>query len=252
MIGGTMIPYERQKKILELLEGTELLRLDEIQAAIPDASESTLRRDIRDLENNGKLVRLSGGAVKKTEADAETPVSVKSKQFATEKQVIARLAAEHVQTGDTIYIDSGSTCTELFKLVCGMKITIVTTNTDLFALTPADCASTIYVLGGMFNPSTSSIYGTLTDEAIARFVFDKAFLGANGIDAKFGVTTHTMVEATKKQLVAAHAKETYVLADSSKFGEVFATRVMPLSDAELVSDTYDETIAAATRIIAPE
>lgn len=102
-----------------------------------------------------------------------------------------------------IYLDSGSTCSLLFKEIVSKRITIYTTNTDIFAL-GGNINSDIIILGGLFNPINSSVSGALTEENLKDIYFNKCFLGVNGVSDKFGVTTPTIEEAVKKRLVKNH------------------------------------------------
>ena len=249
--GEALIPYERQQRILELLKGRDLVRLDEIQEAIPEASASTLRRDIKELEGAGRIERLQGGAIKALSSAIELPMATKAGMQTAEKAAIARLAAALIEDGDAIYLDSGSTCTALLKELLDRHVTIVTTNTDVFRISQEFVAE-ITVLGGSYNASISSLSGPLTEENIGKYIFGKAFLGANGIDPRFGVTTPNLVESTKKKAVHAHAQRTYVLADSTKFHKVSAVHTFDLAEVAIVSDKPNTEIAQITALISPE
>lgn len=246
-----MIPYERQQRILELLKGRELVRLDEIKEAIPGASTSTLRRDIKELEEAGRVERLQGGAIKALSGAIELPMSTKAGMQTAEKAVIARLAATLIEDGDAIYLDSGSTCTALLKELLDRRVNIVTTNTDVFHFSH-DFVAEITVLGGSYNASISSLSGPLTEENIEKYIFGKAFLGANGIDPRFGVTTPNLIESTKKQAVHAHAQRTFVLADSTKFHKVSAVHTFDLSEVTIISDRSNARISQITALLSPE
>lgn len=114
------------------------------------------------------------------------------------------MASELIVDGDTIYIDSGSTCTMILQYIVEKKITIYTTNADIFSV-KENIVADIYVLGGRYNPVTSSMTGPFTEDLLKNLYFNKSFLGANGIDEKLGVTTPTIEEATKKKMVKAHS-----------------------------------------------
>ena len=128
-----MIPYERQKKILSIIE-KELVKIDELQKIFDGVSVSTLRRDLKELEKNRKIESFSGGAFKKISTIGEIPISTKNTLESEKKEKIARMASELIVDGDTIYLDSGSTCTMILKYIIEKKITIYTTNTDVFSI----------------------------------------------------------------------------------------------------------------------
>ena len=243
-----MIPYERQEKIVEILNQKELLRIDELQKYIPEISISTLRRDLKELEKKNKVHLLAGGAVKLMSSTTELPVSAKTNLQKKEKDYIAQVAAKQINDGDTIYLDSGSTCSALLREIVTKKIHIITTNTDALTLS-GDFSCDITLLGGAFNPIISSLSGPLTEENIKKYIFDKAFLGANGIDLKFGITTPDYIEASKKIAVLGQTRVPYLLCDSSKFHKVSTVKAFDLKDVTLISDKSDKKLAKEMKII---
>ncbi|CRH19759.1 DeoR/GlpR transcriptional regulator [Carnobacterium maltaromaticum] len=244
-----MIPYVRQEKIIEILANKELIKIEELQKFIPEVSISTLRRDLKELENVNKVQILSGGAVKICSSVSELPMATKSSLQTKEKHYIAELAAREVSVGETIYLDSGSTCTVLLKELLKKDIRIITTNTDVLRLT-GNFDAEITILGGTYDPKISSLSGPLTEANIKKYVFDKAFLGANGIDLKFGVTTPNLVEATKKKTVIDYTKEAFLLCDSSKFHKTSAVKSFDLNEVVLITDKLDSELSKKMKIIA--
>lgn len=244
-----MIPYVRQEKIIEILENRELIRIEELQKLIPEVSISTLRRDLKELESLNKVQTLSGGAVKICSSVSELPMSTKSGLQTKEKLYIAELAAQKVVVGETIYLDSGSTCTALLNELLKKKIRIITTNTDVLRLS-GEYQAEITILGGTYDPNISSLSGPLTEANIKKYVFDKAFLGANGIDVTFGVTTPNLIEATKKKTVIDHAKKSFLLCDSSKFHKASTVKSFDLDEVVLITDKVDSELAKKMDIIA--
>jgi len=243
-----MIPYERQEKILEALSLEEIIKIDELQSILPEVSISTLRRDLKELEKVGRIEMLAGGAFKISSTTSELPISAKTTLYSKEKEKIAALAAELINDGDVIYLDSGSTCTALMNKILDKKITIVTTNTSIFSI-QNETQAEILLLGGRYNPVISSLNGPLTDSNIQTFNFQKAFLGANGIDFDKGVSTPNLVEANKKREILKNASIAYLLCDSSKFNKVSAVKAFGAEEVTIISDAFDERIGEITEII---
>ena len=243
-----MIPYERQQKILSIIENKELVKIDELLELFPDISESTLRRDLKELEKNRKVESLAGGAVKKVSTIGEIPITTRNTLQNEKKEKIANIAAELICDGDTIYLDSGSTCSLIFKKILGKRITIYTSNTDIFSIN-GDIVAEIIILGGKFNPINSSITGPFIEELLMNLYFNKAFLGANGIDEKIGVTTPTIEEAAKKRLVKEHSDQIYLVCDSTKFHNLSNVKAFDLNDVIIISDKSDEKISESVSII---
>ncbi len=243
-----MIPYERQQKILSYIEDKEIVKIDELQELFEDVSVSTLRRDLKELEKSRKVEILSGGAVKKISTIGEISITTRSTYKYEEKEKIAALAADLIHDGDTIYLDSGSTCSILFKKIKEKRITIYTSNMDIFALS-GDINAEIIVLGGKFNPINSSLTGPFTEELLNKLYFTKSFLGVNGINERMGVTTPTIEEATKKKLVKEHSEQTYLLCDSSKFHKLSNVKAFELENLVIISDCGDDKIEESVLII---
>lgn len=246
-----MIPYLRKEKILTLLSDKDLVTLNEIKENISDTSISTLRRDLKNLEEEGKVVLLTGGAVKLCSTASDLPVSAKQSMHKKDKEEIALLASTLIEDGDIIYLDSGTTCTALMEHIYKRKITIVTSNTAILQDIDTLVAEVIF-LGGKLNDSLSSVSGPLTDNNISIFNFDKAFIGANGVDVNKGVTTPSITEANKKQQVIKQSREVFLLCDSSKFNKVLMTKSFDINQCIIVSDKYDNEIGSRTKMLVPE
>lgn len=243
-----MIPYERQQKILSILEQDDMIKIEELHKYFPDISVSTLRRDLKELEKNRKIEPLSCGAIKKFSTLDEIPISTRSELESEKKEKIAEAAADLVYDGDTIYLDSGSTCTMILNKLLNKKIIIYTTNTNVFSIN-TEVAAEIIILGGKFNPINSSLTGSLTEDSLKDLFFNKSFVGANGIDEVFGVTTPTMEEAKKKKLVKEHSDQIYLVCDSSKFHKLSHVKAFELKDVMIISDEQDKKINELVPII---
>jgi DeoR family transcriptional regulator, fructose operon transcriptional repressor len=242
-----MKPYSRHRLILDKIGDRDAVSIDELIAAT-GASPSTIRRDIRVLEEAGQVVSLRGGAIRLDNRFTELPAATKSLLNQPEKTAIARTAASLVKDGDTIYLDSGTTATSLLEHLKGTRVHVITSNTQIFSM-PLSPTIDITVLGGDYLPDLGSIVGSLTDRMLNDLFFDKAFVGANGISRSAGITTFDIREANKKRLAHEHSQETFVLADSSKLGQVSLCRAFDLIDATVITDRYAEVLQGARDFI---
>ncbi|MHC5522231.1 DeoR/GlpR family DNA-binding transcription regulator [Ligilactobacillus saerimneri] len=246
-----MIPYERQERILEILKEKKLVKIDELSEILNDVSVSTLRRDIKELEKNGKVESMYGGAVKYLLNTDELPIAKKSLIHMKEKEVIADLAADLVHDGETVYIDSGSTATLLMDKLIRKDITIYTTNTSIFTKVLEDMKAEVIILSGTFNSVTSSLSGPFTELSLQNIYFDQAFLGVNGVDIVTGASTPNISEAVKKKLVRDHSRHTYLLCDSSKFGLTANVKAFDINGITIISDKKDEDLAEVAEFVTP-
>ncbi|WP_040285017.1 DeoR/GlpR family DNA-binding transcription regulator [Sporosarcina koreensis] len=227
-----MLEQERHKKILQLLEERPVIRLQELIENI-GASESTIRRDLIELEHRKRLKRVHGGASRLQGKLAESSMAEKTSKNLQEKQSIGRLAASLVQPDDTIYLDAGSTVYEMIRHL-PPAITVVTNGiTHLDALLEAGCKTIL--TGGTAKPSTKALIGRGALSALARYRFDKCFLGVNALHPEYGLTTPDEEEAAVKEMALSLSRESYALADPSKFFEVSFARFAELDEVTVLS-----------------
>lgn len=230
-----MIPYERRQQLLQIIEKNEYASMEQLIGGIESASESTIRRDLKALADEGLITLMRGGASRVQESSHDTRVSSRMILHQEAKERIAKCAADMVNKGEVIYIDSGSTTLRMIPYIKDRDITIVTTNTLIFQEFAGGKAECI-VVGGSVNPTTGSIVGDMTVSNLESLYFDKAFLGATGISLRAGISTPDIKEAMKKQVIRSNAKHAYVLVDSSKVGLTTMCKVFDLSDVIVIME----------------
>ena len=166
----------------------------------------------------GHITKVYGG-VTATVPSGAVPTPIRSSLNTVDKSLIGRLAAEEVEDGDTIFIDSGTTTLCLLRfLVAKKRITIITHS--LGALSEASKYDNLNIisLGGIYSPTTDSFVGLSAIEALSSMRINKAFMGATGVSLTAGMTNTTFLEAEIKRAVVHRADSIYGMADSSKIG----------------------------------
>lgn len=239
-----MLTEERHQTILQLLEQQAIVKTKTLITLL-DTSESTIRRDLKELEEAHLLQRIHGGAKKISHLGFEQNMTEKSVKNTQEKQKIGALAASFIKEEEVIYLDAGSTTMEIIPFLADKSITVVT-NSVHHAAQLGDLNIPTIILGGSLKLSTKAIVGTTSVEQLSRFRFNKAFLGMNGIHPEFGLTTPDPEEAALKRLAIQHSEEAYILIDHTKFNEVSFTKVAELEDSILLTDQYPENLALFT------
>ncbi|WP_147440877.1 MULTISPECIES: DeoR/GlpR family DNA-binding transcription regulator [unclassified Lactobacillus] len=246
-----LLPVERQNKILTILKNNKMIKLDELHQQIPEVSLSTLRRDIKVLEKKEKIEYLFGGAIQLVSKIGEISFIKKATMHLQEKEEICKLASSIIQDHDTIYIDSGSTCTLLLKQIVNRKVVIYTTNTQVCSIL-GDLVADVVLIGGNYNGFTSSLTGSLTEATLKDLHFDKAFFGISGVNVETGYMTPSIEESSKKRIISQRSIQSYILCDSSKFGVTSTVSALQLKEATLISDQFDSEIAEGTQMIVPK
>lgn len=230
-----MIPYERQLHILQYLETKEIASIEDFMKIFENVSESTIRRDLKSLAEEGQIVLLRGGGARLKTESYEAPLDAKKNKQVGAKEAIAKYAAGLVEDGDSIYLDSGSTTLGMIKYLKDKKITIVTTNALVYSELQGAHVK-CYLVGGELNISTASIFGTTTNMTLMEKFFNKAFIGASGFSERAGISTPDVREAEKKQIVHGNSDETYVLMDSSKAEKNTMCKIYDLGQVPIICD----------------
>ena len=226
---------ERWNKILDLLDKEGSLSLKELMEHC-DVSEATVRRDFTNLEAKNLLFRTHGGAIKRSVArGSEDSVEMKRADFLQEKREVAKYICDNIlQSGQTIYLDAGTSTYEMIEHLRDRKLTVVTDSTYHLPKLINNKIHTI-ILGGTIKHSTQAIIGSVAIEQLKKYSFDMCFIGCNGIDENFGVTTAEENESFIKATALKNSKKKYILADKSKFGHRKFQKFAELDDVTIVS-----------------
>ncbi|TFJ94329.1 DeoR/GlpR family DNA-binding transcription regulator [Lentibacillus salicampi] len=229
-----MLTEERHQVILDLLKQDGIVKSQNLMGII-GCSESTIRRDLDQMEEAGELTRIHGGAKRTYHLDEELTTSEKSFKNIQSKESIGQMAANLIETNDVIFIDAGTTTVAMLSYLKHKYITVVT-NGIQHASFLADQGIETYLPGGKIKPSTKAIIGSQSLNELKNYRFDKSFLGMNGIDLAFGCTTPDPEEAVLKQIAHQQAAATFLLADQSKWNKVNFAKVCELEDVTIVTD----------------
>lgn len=244
-----MLTKQRHQLILQRLSEQKVVKMKEL-VDLTDSSESTIRRDLTDLEAEGYLARVHGGATLIATPDEEPTFEEKRDRFVDEKVAIARKAATFIEDGMSIYLDAGTTTQAMVPFLEGKKIVVVTNSLPI-ANELFDLDIKTFVIGGELKRSTQALVGYNARESMMNYRVDLAFLGMNGIDLDAGYTTPDPEEALVKKTAIELAQTSYVLADASKIGKRTFSRVATLDAAQLItsSDASMSSIQTITKVV---
>ncbi|MEJ8546172.1 DeoR/GlpR family DNA-binding transcription regulator [Brevibacillus borstelensis] len=229
-----MLTPERHEMILSALKEKGVVRIHEL-VEMTGASESTVRRDLSDLEEQRRLKRVHGGAALLQSKIEEPSIQEKAVKNEKEKVAIAKYAASLIEEGDSIFIDAGTTTYQMLAFIPHENIIVVTNGLDIAMQLSQRKIKTI-LLGGEMKAATLSLVGRDAVNTISRYRFDKCFLGMNGIDKRHGLTTPDPDEAYVKQLALQYADERFVLCDSNKFSRVTFAKVGEIDNVTVITD----------------
>lgn len=230
----------RRKKILEQLNRAGKVSVAELSAML-DVTPVTIRNDLTELEREGCLLRVQGGAVQVIVTGEGRSVGGHTSQSAhtEQKAAIARNIARMVCDGDTLFLNSGTTCEYVADALRIRKNLNIVTNALKVAMKLGDIPTfRVLLVGGEINAQYGFTHGGDAQEQLGKYQADWAILSVDGVSAKGGVTTHHAEEAIIDRIMSAGAKKTIIAADGSKIGRAGFSRVTPCTpELILVTDS---------------
>jgi DeoR family fructose operon transcriptional repressor len=207
---------------------TPLVRVEDLANRF-DVSLETVRRDLVALENEGVLERVYGGARGLPARSFEPPVSERERSQLEAKRAMAQLVCGLLSPGETVIFDVGTSVAEVARcLPWDLSLRVLTASVP--AAVELDQRPEVRVLlcGGELRRGDMALSGAQAERFFESFYAEKAILGSGAVHPEAGLTDYYSAEVAVRQLMLAHAKESYVLADSTKLGCVALCRVCGL------------------------
>ena len=236
-----MLPQERLHRIQALLTQFQRLSTERIMTEL-NISRETARRDMIELDALGIAQRVHGGIVLHQQIATEAPLSVRNTQYSKEKRAIARAAVQQLKSGQTLFIDAGSTTSILAEELRTLSGLTIITNSLQVALNLSTLSETdtpqheILLLGGRIQqrPQTQGDY---VIAEIQRYHADIALLSAVGVAAEHGASSFYSEEACIAAAMVKHSKQLILMADHSKLDVVSRVRyAQPHEISMLITD----------------
>ena len=205
-----------QRIILQELDQSGVVSVKNLKELL-HVTDMTIRRDLIDLEKQGLLTRVHGGAHKKVR-DGLNEVSHSEKTMLNieEKKTIAQKCAGLIVNGDTVFIGSGTTTDFIGDYLDGKDISIVTNSLPIFEKLKDNPNFDLILIGGRYRVKTQTFVGQFANNLLREIKVSKAFIGVNGIDG-YNVTTANEEEGNGNAIILNNAIEKYIVADNSKF-----------------------------------
>ena len=236
---------QRREHILQLLVKQGVVQVADMVEQF-GVSAVTIRSDLSSLEDQGLVTRSYGGAKLTRTPPPEQNIHQKDTLNTALKEHIGAAAVRLIEPGDNIIIDSGTTTQHMARHMRGLERVTVMTNGLNIAWEMAEVPGVDLMLtGGLLRKESLSIQGVQAEACLDAYIFDKLFLGVDGLDLQFGATTHHEAEASLNSRMVARAKKVIVLSDASKFGRVSLHRIVMLDRVHTV--ITDGTISAEYR-----
>lgn len=234
----------REKELLARLSLVQKLTLSEAMDLL-QISESTARRIFARLEQDGRAIRTHGGLQSISHAIAAYSFEDGSKINTDKKAAIAREACKHLEDGDVIFCDSGTTiqyfCAELVNRLQNEDLKIVVCTNSLANLELLSPYLPVKMLGGEYRVNRKDFCGYMTEQALSGLYFTKSFVGADGCAQGKQFTTTDFETARMNQIAMENSERSFMLVDSSKFATMAHVAYAPVEtmDTIITDDNID-------------
>ena len=238
---------QRRYEIYEKLKKDKTVQVSEL-AKVYSVSLMTIRRDLDSLENQGLATKSYGGATLNESSSTEPSFEIKEGMSQSDKKEIAIYASTLIQDGDSIYLDCGTTCLELFKRIHHKKITIFTNFWKILQYVDRNTKAKIIMAPGVYNPVTQAALSESTiqffqnyyiDKAFievkgTRFLVDKAFISVLGLDLDYGVSIPSMSDALVKKAILDSSNKKICMVDHTKFHKKYMSKIANIDDFDMI------------------
>ena len=238
-----MEQFERRRKIAEMVNGRGKVKVAEL-ARLFEISEVSIRADLADLEAQGLLSRVHGGAVSSYKSYYNMDLQQRLSMNREKKERIAEKVAGMIENHDTIMFNSGTTTLAIFRRIpAGLTLNIVTNSITIALEAAANPNYNVVLLGGSVNARYQFVYGDNAGAQLKQYHADKLILSVDGISAEDGFTTYYDREAELDRLMLAGSATRIVAADSSKLGRTAFAHIAPLEAADYIITNTDSSTA---------
>lgn len=250
-----MFIEERHEKILQMLKDKKRVEVQELSDLF-EVSEDTIRRDLRIMEQKGKVHRTYGGAILPDKVNSYENFIVRENIQNDVKQSIASLAQSFIQERDTLLLDGSTTVAKIVPLLSGYKnLTVITNSITIAYDILHQCPNiNLHIIGGIVRNDIGNSISIESLKDIEKLYVDKVFLSACSISLKGELTTPIIEDAHVKKAMLNAGREVYILADSSKFGQKSLMefgKIKPeytiISDSDLPDEINEDLQALISR-----
>jgi DeoR family transcriptional regulator, aga operon transcriptional repressor len=228
-----MLNEERQRAILELLRRDGRVVVVDL-AEKYDTSQVTIRKDLDALHLKGLIHRTHGGALPARDALEDPTLREKEKLHRKEKLQIAAAAVSMVSEGQVVILDSGTTTSAIARALRNFRNLTIITNSVNIAAELSGSAVEVILSGGNLRKNSFSLVGPIAEETLHKLHADILFLGVDGFDVQYGISTPNLLESKVNRAMIEISRVAVAVCDSSKFGKRSLSLIAPPSSLQHV------------------
>ncbi|AMD86370.1 DeoR family transcriptional regulator [Actinomyces radicidentis] len=231
-------PEERRRSLVSALSPTEVRSVNAL-SRLTGVSVITIRRDLAQLAHEGRVIRVHGGALRAPHRGSLRPVAQRRTEDVEAKRVLARATAALIEDGESVIIDSGTTCEMVAEELAGRDIRALCLSLGAAGAVSSQRGAAVTVAGGLVDPESGSLFSTEAVDAVRRFRADVAVLSTCAVSLADGLTVIESDDATIKRAILASASRAVLPIAPRKIARTHTYRFGDASDLDLLLTTSD-------------
>lgn len=232
--GKNMSDFERQKKILEILEDKKRVSTNKLVKMLY-VSPATIRRELESMSKRGLLKRIHGGAILVSSGSEESALEIREETNKKEKKTICEKCIEFIKSNQSLFLDSSSTVSTISQYLNDFQNLTIITNGVSAALQIAQKTNfKVFVPGGFIRSQSNSILGDCTNRSLSNIYCDVFISSCAGFEIGKGITEATIENAETKKIMIKNSQMRILLIDSSKFGKTYLAKTCDISDIDII------------------
>ncbi|KIL46688.1 DeoR family transcriptional regulator [Jeotgalibacillus alimentarius] len=236
-----MLPIERKNRIKDLIVEKKSITVAELTKQYK-VTEETIRRDLKQLEDDGVLTRTYGGAYISEGVQNDVDINLREYIHVDGKKKIARKCLSFIHNGDSIFLDASTTSLMIASMIKELKLTVVTNSIKVVNMLKDQPTINLIIIGGTFASSSQSNLGRNAEANMQNYFFDTAFISCRSVSMDHGITDSNELQAGVRYVATKQANKVFLIADYTKFDKTSFTKICNFDqiNAVIVDDTLSD------------
>ena len=226
-----MLSVTRINEIRNIIQKNKSVLVSDL-AKRYDVTEETIRRDLKQLEKEGILTRVYGGAYSLEGVQNDVTVRLRKNILSEEKDVIAGQCLRFINDGDSIFLDGSTTASSLANLILDRSLSVVTNSLMIAQVLSSSSSINLFLIGGKYNGNSMTFTGTTATETLKEYFVDKAFISCRNISPDKGLTDSDQEQALIRKTAIQNCNHSFLIADHTKLGHNSFYKVADLKEID--------------------
>jgi DeoR/GlpR family transcriptional regulator of sugar metabolism len=223
-----MLAITRKNKIKEIIIEKKSITVSELSNTF-NVTEETIRRDLQQLEKEGFLKRIYGGAYIDESVQSDVSVNLRENILVKDKEIIAKECVPFIKDGDSIFLDASTTSFYIATKITKKNITVITNSLKIATKLSNPSNIKLLLIGGLYDRHSMSFLGASVQQDMKRYFVDKAFISCRSVHMKFGITDSNDQQAEIRRIAIEHSNQTFLVVDHTKLDKTSFSIISPLS-----------------------